>query len=154
MTEKKNTQNRHKNYLMQTLQKIRHYLHIHYLWIVCNDCPCVTKYVYVCQSCRYRNVFQLSPQCRYPFIFQTLLFLLWFYCVMRQKSFQSIDITYGLSSAEADEIFNIYCNIYDNSKYYILARNGNYVYCVKDKNTFSTAGFTSTGNIGIQYIKG
>ena len=31
---------------------------------------------------------------------------------------------------------------------------GNYVYCVKDKNTFSTAGFTSTGNIGIQYIKG
>lgn len=73
--------------------------------------------------------------------------------VVAESGSNFIDITYGLSSTEADEIFNIYCDTYDNSKYYILARNGNYVYCVKDKKTFSTAGFTSTGNIGIQYIK-
>lgn len=72
--------------------------------------------------------------------------------VVAENGSKFIDITYGLSSKEADEIFKIYCDIYEDSNYYILARNGNYVYCVKDKKTFSKAGFTSTGNIGIQYI--
>ncbi len=34
----------------------------------------------------------------------------------------------------------------------IIAKNGNYVYCVSDKKTFKKAGFTSTGNVGVQYI--
>ena len=72
--------------------------------------------------------------------------------IVAEKDSKFIDITYGLSSKEADEIFKIYCDIYEDNNYYILARNGNYVYCVKDKKTFSKAGFTSTGNIGIQYI--
>jgi hypothetical protein len=38
--------------------------------------------------------------------------------------------------------------------FYILARNGNYVYCVSDKQTFSKAGFTSTDNVGTQIIHG
>ena len=73
--------------------------------------------------------------------------------VVAEKNSKFIDITYGLSSKEADEIFKIYSHLYEDSDYYILARNGNYVYCVNDKNTFSTAGFTSTANIGIQHIK-
>lgn len=72
--------------------------------------------------------------------------------VVAEDGSKFIDITYGLSSTAADEIFKIYCNLYKDNDYYILARNGNYVYCVTDKKTFSKAGFTSTGNIGIQYI--
>lgn len=73
--------------------------------------------------------------------------------VVAEKDSKFIDITYGLSSQGADEIFKIYSDLYENSDYYILARNGNYVYCVNNKKTFSTAGFTSTANIGIQHIK-
>ena len=73
--------------------------------------------------------------------------------IVAESGSKFIDITYGLSSTEADEIFKIYSDLYEDGDYYILARNGNYVYCVNDKKTFSTAGFTSTANIGIQHIK-
>ena len=60
-------------------------------------------------------------------------------------------IVYGLSSDEASKIFELYCSLYPDD-YYILSQNGNYVYCVSDKKTFSKAGFTSTANVGVQYI--
>ncbi len=62
-----------------------------------------------------------------------------------------IDIVYGLSAEDASKIFELYCGLYPDN-YYILAQNGNYVYCVSDKKTFKKAGFTSTGNVGVQYI--
>ncbi len=65
-----------------------------------------------------------------------------------------IDITYGLSDEDAGSIFEEYCAMYkEDGDYYILALNVNFVYCVSDKETFSTAGFKSTSNIGIQHIK-
>ena len=71
--------------------------------------------------------------------------------VMAKKGDKFIDIVYGLSDEEASKIFELYYTLYQ-SEYYILAINGNYVYCVSDKKTFKKAGFTSTTNIGIQYI--
>ena len=71
--------------------------------------------------------------------------------VMAQKGNKFIDIVYGLSAEDASKIFELYCGLYSDD-YYILAQNGNYVYCVSDKETFSKAGFTSTDNVGEQYI--
>lgn len=71
--------------------------------------------------------------------------------VVAEKGRKYIDITYGLTAEDAEKIFNAYCERYTKD-YYILALNGNYVYCVSDKKTFSKAGFTSTANIGVQYI--
>lgn len=70
--------------------------------------------------------------------------------VVAEKGNKYIDIVYGMTEEEAKEIFKIYKEMYDD--YYILARNENYVYSVSDKKTFSKAGFTSTSNIGEQYI--
>lgn len=73
--------------------------------------------------------------------------------IIAEKDSKFIDITYGLTYENAGNIFNEYYDLYKkDGDYYILALNGNYVYCVSDKKTFSNAGFTSTGNIGIQYI--
>jgi len=71
--------------------------------------------------------------------------------IVAEKGSKYIDITYGLTAEDAEEVFNAYCERY-NKDYYMLALNGNYVYCVSDKKTFSKAGFTSTANIGVQYI--
>lgn len=71
--------------------------------------------------------------------------------VVAQKGNKFIDIVYGLSAEDASKIFELYCGLYPDD-YYILAQNGNYVYCVSDKKTFSKAGFTSTDNVGEQYI--
>ena len=71
--------------------------------------------------------------------------------VMAEKGGKFIDIVYGLSGEDAGVIFELYCGLYPDG-YYILAQNGNNVYCVSDKKTFSKAGFTSTGNVGVQYI--
>ena len=71
--------------------------------------------------------------------------------VKAEKGDKFIDIVYGLSSEDASRIFELYCALYPDD-YYILAQNGTYVYCVSDKQTFKKAGFTSTGNIGVQYI--
>ena len=71
--------------------------------------------------------------------------------IKAQKGNKFIDIVYGLSDEDASKVFELYCGLYPDD-YYILAHNGNYVYCVSDKRTFSKAGFTSTGNIGVQYI--
>lgn len=73
--------------------------------------------------------------------------------VLARKDGRFIDIVYGLSGEEAEKVFELYCAMYPDN-YYILARNGNYVYCVSDKRTFSKAGFKSTDNIGTQYIHG
>lgn len=70
--------------------------------------------------------------------------------VLARNGDRFIDIVYGASSEDAPAIFEAYRALYTD--YYILARNGNYVYCVSDKSTFSTAGFTSTDNVGVQYI--
>lgn len=71
--------------------------------------------------------------------------------VVAQKGNRCIDILYGLSDEEITKAFERYCEVYPDD-YYILAANGNYVYCVSDKKTFKKAGFTSTANIGVQYI--
>lgn len=71
--------------------------------------------------------------------------------VMAQKKDKFFDIVYGLSNEDASEVFELYCELYPDD-YYILAQNGNYVYCVSDKKTFSKAGFTTTDNVGEQYI--
>ena len=71
--------------------------------------------------------------------------------VVAQKGNKFIDIVYGLSAEDASKIFELYCGLHSDD-YYILAQNGNYVYCVSDKKTFSKAGFTSTDNVGEQYI--
>ena len=71
--------------------------------------------------------------------------------VLAEKGKRSIDIVYGLSGEDASKVFELYCDMYSDD-YYILARNGNYVYRVSDKQTFSAAGFASTANIGVQYI--
>ena len=71
--------------------------------------------------------------------------------ILAQKGNKFIDIVYGLSAEDASKIFELYCGLYPD-EYYILAQNGNYVYCVSDKKTFSKAGFTSTANVGVQYI--
>ena len=71
--------------------------------------------------------------------------------IVAEKGRKYIDITYGLTAEDAEKIFDVYCERYKKG-YYILALNGNYVYCVSDKKTFSKAGFTSTANIGVQYI--
>jgi len=72
--------------------------------------------------------------------------------VVAQNADRFIDIVYGLSAAQSNQVFDRYCSMYPDD-YYILAQNGNYVYCVSDKKTFSKAGFTSTANVGIQYIQ-
>ena len=71
--------------------------------------------------------------------------------IIAQKGNKSIDIVYGLSNEEASKIFELYREMYPDD-YYILAQNGNYVYCVSDKKTFRKAGFQSTENVGEQYI--
>ena len=71
--------------------------------------------------------------------------------VVAEKGSKFIDITYGLSVEDTGGIFEAYCALYGDD-YYILAHNGNYVYCVSDKRTFSKAGFTTTANVGVQYI--
>ncbi len=72
--------------------------------------------------------------------------------VIAKKGNKFIDIVYGLNAEDANKIFDLYCEIYTDD-YYILAQNGNYVYCVSDKKTFKKAGFTSTENVGDQYMK-
>ena len=71
--------------------------------------------------------------------------------VMAAKGNKFMDIVYGLSDEDASKIFELYCALYSDD-YYILAQNGNYVYCISDKQTFKKAGFTSTANVGVQYI--
>ena len=71
--------------------------------------------------------------------------------VFAKKGDRFVDIVYGASDADASQIFEAYCGLYPDG-YYILAQNGSYVYCVSDKKTFAKAGFTSTGNVGVQYI--
>jgi len=73
--------------------------------------------------------------------------------VFAEKGNKYIDITFCPSEKEAAQLFDSYCDIYKaDNNYYILAQNLNLVYCVTDKKTFSNAGFTSTSNIGTQYI--
>ncbi len=73
--------------------------------------------------------------------------------IFAEKGSKFIDITFCASEEEAKALFGAYCDMYEaDDDYYILAQNLNYVYCVSDKKTFSTAGFKSTSNIGTQYI--
>ena len=71
--------------------------------------------------------------------------------VVAIKGDKFMDIVYGLSAEEAQTMLGLFCAQYTGG-YYILARNGNYVYCVSDKATFSKAGFRTTANVGTQYI--
>lgn len=72
--------------------------------------------------------------------------------VYAEKGSKYIDICYGLDDTSADSVFSAFEDKYVDTDYYILAQNGNYVYCVTDKKTFRKSGFKSTDNIGTQYI--
>ena len=70
--------------------------------------------------------------------------------IYAKKEERFIDICYGLTEENATEAFNEFDSKY--KEYYLMAMNGNYVYCISDKKTFQEAGFKSLANIGIQYI--
>lgn len=63
-----------------------------------------------------------------------------------------IDICYNLSEDDAKVVFEKYRDKYENSSFYVLAQNGNYVYCVSDKSTFEICGFAGLANWGYQII--
>ncbi len=70
--------------------------------------------------------------------------------IYADKGSSFIDICYGTSETDAQEIFRFYEKTYP--RYYITAINGDYVYCIGDKNAFKNAGFSSLANFGTQYI--
>ncbi len=70
--------------------------------------------------------------------------------VYAEKNGMFIDICYGLSKDDAVSVFSEYESSY--TKYYLLSRNENYVYCISDKTTFKKSGFKGLENIGVQYI--
>jgi len=72
--------------------------------------------------------------------------------VYAEKNGKYIDICYGLDDESAVSVFSAFEDKYTDTDYYILAQNGNYVYCVTDKKTFRNSGFESTDNVGTQYI--
>lgn len=72
--------------------------------------------------------------------------------VYAQKGDKFIDICYYLEKEDVETVFSFFESKYKNTDFYILAQNENYVYCISDKQTFKLSGFTSTDNIGIQYI--
>ncbi|MBH1939641.1 hypothetical protein I5677_01885 [Mobilitalea sibirica] len=70
--------------------------------------------------------------------------------IYAEKGSSFIDICYGLTEEDLQTVFDYFESIYP--QYYILAINGNYVYCIGDEDVFRLAGFTSIRNIGTQYI--
>jgi len=72
------------------------------------------------------------------------------YRIYAMKNNEFIDICYGLSEENAEQAFKEFEKKYD--KYYLMAMNGTYVYCISDKIVFNDAGFKSLANNGIQYI--
>ena len=61
-------------------------------------------------------------------------------------------ITYRLGQTEADKVFELYEKKFTEDDYYIMAKNGTFVYCVSDDISFRDAGFNELANLGIQYI--
>lgn len=72
------------------------------------------------------------------------------YRIYATKDNEFIDICYDLTEENAEKAFYKYENKYD--KYYLMAMNGTFVYCISDKKVFEDAGFRSLANNGIQYI--
>ncbi|HHY64890.1 MAG TPA: hypothetical protein GX501_07560 [Clostridiaceae bacterium] len=72
------------------------------------------------------------------------------YRILATKDNAFIDICYDLADDNAEKAFYEYENKYN--KYYLMAMNGTYVYCISDKEVFKDAGFKSLANNGIQYI--
>lgn len=71
-------------------------------------------------------------------------------CATKGKEF--CVITYALSESEAREVFDIYESKYKEDEYYILAMNGNYVYCFSNHKVFENAGFDTLATDGILYL--
>jgi len=72
------------------------------------------------------------------------------YRIYATKNNEFIDICYDLTGENAKTVFDEYEKKYD--KYYLMAMNGTFVYCISDKKVFKDAGFKSLANNGIQYI--
>jgi uncharacterized membrane protein len=72
------------------------------------------------------------------------------YRIYATKDNEFIDICYDLTEENAEKAFYEYEKKYD--KYYLMAMNGTFVYCISDKKVFKDAGFKSLANNGIQYI--
>lgn len=73
--------------------------------------------------------------------------------VIAEKGKKYIDICYGLEEEDVDTVLKKYIEKYEDTSFYILAQNENYVYCVSDKTTFKKSGFTSLANFGYQIKK-
>ena len=56
------------------------------------------------------------------------------------------------SMEEAKEIFDLFFDEIYPDDYYALSRDGNYVYCVSDEETFLISGISDTASVGIQHI--
>jgi len=72
------------------------------------------------------------------------------YRIYATKDNEFIDICYDLTEENAEKAFYKYENKYD--KYYLMAMNRTFVYCISDRKVFEDAGFRSLANNGIQYI--
>lgn len=70
--------------------------------------------------------------------------------VYAEKDGKFLDICYGLTIEQAEEIFKEYESVYKD--YYLMARNEGYVYAVSDEETFKAAGFETLETNGILYI--
>lgn len=73
--------------------------------------------------------------------------------VIATKGKKYIDICYELEEEDVDAVFKKYQEKYENTSFYVLAQNGNFVYCVSDKKTFKKSGFTSLANYGQQILR-
>lgn len=73
--------------------------------------------------------------------------------VIATKGKKYIDICYELQEEDLDMVFTKYREKYEDTSFYVLAQNGNFVYCISDKKTFMKSGFTSLANYGQQILR-
>lgn len=72
--------------------------------------------------------------------------------VLAIKGNHYIDICYGLTEEDAPAILTEYEYVYGYQKFYVLARNQEYVYCIGSKKAFKHSGFTELSNDGLMYL--
>lgn len=71
--------------------------------------------------------------------------------VVASKGRQVIDICYELSEKDAPAVFRDYEERWED--YYLLARNGSYVYAISSRTAFRDSGIKGLENLGVQYLR-
>lgn len=71
--------------------------------------------------------------------------------VVACKGRQMIDICYELSEKDAPAVFRDYEERWED--YYLLARNGSYVYAISSQTAFRDSGIEGLANLGVQYLR-